>query len=294
VVAPDFAKLQALVTLGDELHFGRAAARLDIEVSTLSRRIRELERQLGVELFVRSSRRVTPTPAGAAVTRQALRVLAEVAALEATAAEAALGRVGELRAAYSSASTEPMSRLLRELRERQPALTISARRGPSPRIAAEVVSGDLSFGICQGGDWLNLPGLDSVLVGAMPVDRVMVPIAHRLAGQPIVDAAELVGETLVWPPAAAMPTPPRVVPVSTEVRRAASWEEAGLVDEVAAGYGLFVCTEDAARRNPRPDVVARPLTGTDARAEHWFVRRIDDDTPALRTVQIVVDLLRTH
>lgn len=285
----DFTKLQALVTLAEELHFGRAAERLGIEVSTLSRRIRALEIHLRVDLFVRSSRRVVLTPAGAAVTRQATRVLAERDALEATAAAAAEGRVGELRAAFSSSSAEPMSHLLRELRTRQPELTVVAHRSPSPKIATDVAFGHLSFGICQGGEWTDAPALGKVLIGAMPIDRVMLPADHHLTRKDVVEVADLEGETLVWPPASTLPTAPDLLPVSTQVHRAASWEEPGLVDEVAAGYGLYVCTEGAALRNPRADVIVRPLTGTDARAEHQFIWRIDDADPTLQAVRVLID-----
>jgi DNA-binding transcriptional LysR family regulator len=57
-------ELRSVSVLADELHFGRAAAHLGVTPSTLSRRIVALERELGVSLFERTSRRVTLTDAG--------------------------------------------------------------------------------------------------------------------------------------------------------------------------------------------------------------------------------------
>lgn len=56
--------LRSVAVLADELHFGRAAARLGVVPSTLSRRVAAVERELGVTLFVRTSRRVQLTQAG--------------------------------------------------------------------------------------------------------------------------------------------------------------------------------------------------------------------------------------
>lgn len=56
--------LRALEVLVDELHFGRAAARLGVDPSTLSRRVAAVERELGTVLFERTSRRVSLTDAG--------------------------------------------------------------------------------------------------------------------------------------------------------------------------------------------------------------------------------------
>src|SRR3954447_24015336 len=74
-VPVELRQLRYFVAVAEELHFGRAAERLHMSQSPLSRAIRELESQLGVVLFVRTTRRVELTSAGAALLERGRRAL---------------------------------------------------------------------------------------------------------------------------------------------------------------------------------------------------------------------------
>ena len=71
-------QLRYFVAVAEELHFGRAAERLHMSQSPLSRAIRELERDLGVVLFVRTTRSVELTASGSVLLERSRRALAEI------------------------------------------------------------------------------------------------------------------------------------------------------------------------------------------------------------------------
>src|SRR5258706_10944046 len=97
-------KLRYFVVLADELHFGRAARRLQITQPPLSMAILALEEELGVKLFDRAPRNVTLTHAGATFVEQARALLAKADdAIELTRA-ADRGEVGRLRVGFMTAS----------------------------------------------------------------------------------------------------------------------------------------------------------------------------------------------
>ena len=101
----EFRHLRYFLAVAEELHFARAAERLHIEQSPLSRAIRELEEELGAQLFVRTSRSTRLTLAGKLLMENAPRVLLALDQARESVQAAAHGLHGRLRAALSDGIT---------------------------------------------------------------------------------------------------------------------------------------------------------------------------------------------
>src|ERR1700721_769368 len=90
-------ELRYFVAVAEELHFARAAARVGIEQSPLSKAITHMERRLGVRLFIRTRRSTQLTAAGETLLLDARRILAEVDAAQRRLSAVAAGHRGRLR-----------------------------------------------------------------------------------------------------------------------------------------------------------------------------------------------------
>ncbi|HEU4412538.1 MAG TPA: LysR family transcriptional regulator [Polyangiaceae bacterium] len=119
--------LQAFVVLAEELHFGRAARRLHLVQSAVTRAIQALEADVGVTLFERGRRGVRLTAAGKAFEGRARDVLAAVEASAVEARRAAQGEMGRLRVVWSEvAAVSALTDAFRRFRQRYPAVEVSA------------------------------------------------------------------------------------------------------------------------------------------------------------------------
>ena len=107
------------VTLAEELHFGRAAARENIVQSALSQQIQRLERELGVSLVERDTHHVALTAAGALFLVQARQILARVEQA-AEIAQSAAGARPALRVGIIDSSYDSMPQILHEVQARHP------------------------------------------------------------------------------------------------------------------------------------------------------------------------------
>src|SRR5690242_13276243 len=170
--------LAAFVAVAEELHFTRAASRLYVAQQALSRDVRRLERELGVELFVRTTRQVTPTADGERLLPYARRVLA--------AQDELLGAFGQARPLLVDLNSPGLvtgRRVLHRARELAPEHGRMARyESGLTGAAGELLAGrlDVSFGRFAGLDPVLRAGLERQLVRYEPM-AVVLPEDHRLA-----------------------------------------------------------------------------------------------------------------
>jgi DNA-binding transcriptional LysR family regulator len=183
------------LAVAEELHFGRAAARVRIAQPPLSQQIRQLEHELGVALFNRTKRRVELTPAGRAFLEHARQILDETERAKRVAQRAARGEVGRLAIGFaSSADLDILPRVLRSWRERAPDVEVELH---ALLTGAQVDA--LRRGRIQVG-FIRLPADEAALV-IEPIQReplvAALPETHRLAGRARVRLADLAGETMI-------------------------------------------------------------------------------------------------
>lgn len=187
-------ELEYFVAVADELHFGRAAARLSIAQPALSKAIRRIETRLGVPLFLRSSRHVELTPAGEALQEHGRHALNAVAAAV-RSARRAVDTQAHLRLVLKPGGDAGLlSGILAEYAHQPDARRVDILfSGPADRTDF-LLDGRADVGLLYV-PFDDLDGLDHETLHAE--ERVaIVPSAHRLAGLASARMADLEGETL--------------------------------------------------------------------------------------------------
>ncbi|MEU3838860.1 LysR family transcriptional regulator [Streptomyces sp. NPDC028635] len=185
--------LRAFVAVAEELHFTRAATRLYIAQQALSRDVRRLERELGTELFLRTTRQVALTPDGERLLPLARRALQAQDDLL-----AAFGQARPLLVDLNSPGLLTGRRVLERARALAPDCELMARyESGLTGAAAEMIAGrlDASFGRFAGLDPALRAALDHQPVRHEPM-AVILPEAHPLAAREVVPLAALAGETV--------------------------------------------------------------------------------------------------
>ncbi|MGW0420679.1 LysR family transcriptional regulator [Streptomyces sp. NPDC003015] len=173
--------LQHFVAVAEDQHFTRAAERLLVSQSGLSASIRALERELQTPLFVRTTRRVTLTPAGRALLGEAERILAQVR----SAHEAVAAVQGVLRGMLAIGSEQciaglHVAGLLAAFRRQHPDVEICLRQAGSAALAEEVAAGRLDLAFAVRAAQQDTDQLRVVPLSSEPMTVLCHP-SHRLA-----------------------------------------------------------------------------------------------------------------
>jgi DNA-binding transcriptional LysR family regulator len=194
-VSPELRQLRYFVAVAEELNFTRAAQRMYIVQQALSSAIRQFERQLGVELFVRTTRRVELTSAGEALLPYARQALdATERGMEALS-DTLAGRSGRLRvglAATSGLALTPI--LLQHFEARWPEVELSVRHFDFRDPSGGVADGSSDVGIVR-------PPLSTLDFGTLELIRerrcAVLAATHRLAHRTLARMEDLVDEPWV-------------------------------------------------------------------------------------------------
>ncbi len=163
-----------------EQHSIRGAARvLNVEQSAVSRRIRQLEDEIGVSLFERSARGVRLTPAGTTFLAGARRALTELANTATNAASAGRGEVGELSIGFLVVPPAGMLiDILATFQTSHPETKIRVMEASRTDLLSSINGGGLDIAFLIGRSAPE--GLDAMEIG---LERIMIalPATHRLA-----------------------------------------------------------------------------------------------------------------
>lgn len=143
-------QLRSFVAVAEELHFGRAAERLNMTQPPLSRQIQKLEKSVGVELLERDNRKVTLTDAGRVFLADAKRVLVAAERAPLTARKIAAGRLGVIRLGFTAASGfNILGALLTEIADNLPGVDVQLRELVTNEQLHALQEGDLDMGLAR-------------------------------------------------------------------------------------------------------------------------------------------------
>lgn len=285
-------QLRGFVTVADELHFGRAAARLRMTQPPLSRQIQKLERAVGAQLLERGNRSVVLTTAGSAFLVEARRLLALADAAPVLARRVSAGSAGVVRVAFTAASTYGvLGDLLNRVAAELPDVEIDLLEMVTRDQVAALVNEEIDLGLAR-------PPFDEEMFGSRVLHRealmVALPAGHRLAGlhRPL-RGDDLAGEPVVMH----SPTKARYfydlvvglveVPHQNVVHTVS--QILTMLWLVEAGRGLAFVPESARRLGIAGVEFAELDTPVDEPVELHLLWPRDSRNPALRSVLAVLD-----
>jgi DNA-binding transcriptional LysR family regulator len=292
--------LRQFIAVAEELHFGRAAARLHMAQPPLSQAIKHLEELVGVQLLARSKHSVVLTPAGRAFLDDARELLAQGQRAIETARQASKGLTGRVTIGFSwSVSYELLPKILHDFRTKSPAIHVELRELVSVEQIASLHTGKIDLGIVR----LPLSNAADINMRVIEVERfvAVLPRDHPLATSRSLRLESLAEDTFIIFPQDRSPSlhakflmacdeagfSPRIA--------LEAWQIAGIVSLVAAGIGVMLLPEQV-RSSPHPGVVYKDF---DNDSEHFELKiavawRPDNVSAGVHSMLSVLDSKRPN
>lgn len=268
--------LRCFLAVAEELHFARAAQRLHIEQSPLSRAIKELEEELGTRLFIRNSRNTHLSRAGQMFLEHVPRIFISLQQARESVKAVAAGYDGQLRVALSDGIPPPrLSAFLMQCREEDPEVDIHLVEVPLSQ-QVEGLRADLyDVGFAQSNEVGD--GLLAELAWSDPL-VVAVPVRHPLLTHKRIPLEEVLRYPLVM-------SDPHIcegycrqigrVLRTVDIEPLVAEEVASfdlMLTLVAAGYALALVGASQVAACRTADVTSRPLAGQSPRLNTYLLR----------------------
>ena len=255
--------LRYFIAVAEELNFRRAAERIHIDQTPLSRTVRDLEERLGVTLLVRSPRKLQLTPAGVKLLEQARGLFIRLERTRRVVRETDARHREPLRIGVDDSTAQPklaacLSKWLAIAPDIPLELTEMRATELFAALHSEEVDVGFSFGLPDDEAIAQQPAWTSPIVG-------IVPLAHELANREVVSLAELLSFPAIACHAAYYPglclqmeailEPRSLLPTIAGEARSLT----GYLTRVAAGLGVGLADADHMQALRRTDVVVVPL-----------------------------------
>lgn len=282
--------LRYFIAVAEELHFGRAAVRLNISQPPLSQQIQHLEQEIGARLFARTNRSVRLTAAGQQFLLDARLILQEVDRAADKAARLHRGDEGELRIGFTSSAPfiSVVSDALLAFRQRYPAVHLQMQEINTRQQLAPLIDGRLDLGVMRN------TALPETLNHQLLLQEPMYALLHRdhrLANREQIAVSELAKEPFVFfDPSVGTALYSEILEllqrygiqpnITQEVGEAMT-----IIGLVSTGLGVSILPASF-RRVRLADVVWIPLMEQDAQSEVWLVWSRQREVPAVMSAMM--------
>jgi len=189
-------QLKAFLAIAEAKTFTAGARRVNVTQAAISMQIRQLEDEVGIQLFTRTPRRVILTQAGEYLLVRARSILREHDSAIAEIAELAGAEYGRLRIGSASAmfATQQLPTIMHKLRDKYPSAELTVTSGTSQYLVDKIMHGEIDTA------FISLPVDNSNIATDLLFSDEIVAIAHPahpLAGDKFISAATLAGENLI-------------------------------------------------------------------------------------------------